>query len=141
MSKSEYKKIKLSDLVLLAQKGDVKALEEIIRRKQGSIYSIFAHLVSKKEDISDLTQEVLLKMAKSLSQLKDVNNFKAWLNQITTNVFNDYIRKNQRNQVEIDEKQLAEIRDKVGCEPNQRCIFSELEKLVRSALLSLYITS
>ena len=33
MSKSEYKKIELSDLVLLAQKGDIKALEEIIRRK------------------------------------------------------------------------------------------------------------
>ena len=137
MSKIEYKKKNIAELILLAQSGDIKALEEIIRKKQNSIYTIFSHLVYKKEDVSDLTQDVLLKMAKSLNQLKDPNNFKSWLNQITTNVFNDYARKKQADFVEIEEEKLSEIKDRLACEPGQRCIFSELEKLVRSALLSL----
>ena len=87
MSKSLYKKGDLNSLIILAQEGDIKALEELIRRVQKDIYSIVSHLLNKREDISDLTQEVLLKMAKSLSNLKDVKSFKRWLNKIVTNVY------------------------------------------------------
>ena len=66
MSKSKYKKRDINTLILFAQKGDVKALEELIRRVQRNIYVVFSHLTDKKDDISDLTQETLLKMAKAL---------------------------------------------------------------------------
>ena len=42
MSKIEYKKKNIAELILLAQSGDIKALEEIIRKKQNSIYTIFS---------------------------------------------------------------------------------------------------
>ena len=32
---------------------------------------------------------------------------------------------------------LNEIKDKLGCQPGEKCIFSEMEKLVRTALLTL----
>lgn len=137
MSKVAYKKYPIKELVTLAQGGDNKALEELIRKVQGHIYAIFSHLVYKKEDISDLTQETLIRMAKSLTTLKEVNRFRPWLNRISSNVFNDYLRKKPENFVEIDEKKLLEIKDKINCEPGQRCIFTEVEKLVRTALLTL----
>ena len=93
MPKFSYKKRDIQALVYLAQKDDIKALEELVRRVQKNIYALFAHLVDKREDISDLTQETLLKMAKSLPQLKDVTKFKSWLNQIITNSYYDFIRK------------------------------------------------
>ena len=65
MSKSDYKKNSSETLILKAQNGDIKALEEIIRREQKNVYAMFVHLIEKKEDISDLTQETLLKMAKN----------------------------------------------------------------------------
>lgn len=137
MSKSNYKKYSIKELVVLAQENDSKAMEILIRKIQNNIYAIFSHLVYKKEDISDLTQETLIRLAKNLKSLKDVNNFKAWENQIISNVFNDYLRKKPSNFVEIDEKKLHEIKDKIGCEPGQRCLFVELEKLIRGALLTL----
>ena len=78
MPKSIYKKGELSEIVSLAQKGDVKALEELIKRVQKQIYAIFSHLITKKEDVSDLTQEVLLKRARAIFSLKDLKKFKSW---------------------------------------------------------------
>ena len=97
MSKAMYKKGEFQELIILAQNGDAKALEELIRRIQKNIYTMFSHLTVKKEDISDLTQETLLKMARSLPKLKDPKNFKSWLNQIVTNTFYDYAKRSSKN--------------------------------------------
>ena len=106
MPKSNFKKQDISSLVNSAQTGNVKALEELIRRVQKQVYALFSHLTNKKEDISDLTQEALLKMAKNISQLKNTKNFKAWLNQIITNLYYDHARKKPENFVEFSENEL-----------------------------------
>ncbi|MCQ2753529.1 MAG: sigma-70 family RNA polymerase sigma factor [bacterium] len=124
-------------LIELARHGDIKALEEIIKRIQSHVYAIFAHLVSNKDDVSDLTQESLLKLAKAIPHLNDVNYFNNWLNKIITNTFNDYVRKLPSHYVELDEDKLNEIKDKIGCEPGEKCLFSELEKIIKAALLTL----
>ena len=54
---------------------------------------MFSYLTDKRQDIADLTQETLLKMARNIPNLKEPKLFKAWLNQIATNVFYDYIKK------------------------------------------------
>lgn len=137
MSKHMYKKGDIFDLISLAQNGDTKALEELIRRVQKQIYAMFSHLTDKKNDISDLTQETLLKMAKSLPTLRDRKLFKTWLNRIVTNVFYDYARKNADRFVDFDMNKLNEIKDKIGCEPGEKCLFSEIEKLIKAALMTL----
>ena len=137
MSKSDYKKNSSETLILKAQNGDIKALEEIIRREQKNVYAMFVHLIEKKEDISDLTQETLLKMAKNIKQLKEPKSFKYWLNRIVINVFYDYTNKKTHKIVEIDEKKFNEIKEKIGCEPGEKCIFSEIEKLIKATLMTL----
>ena len=135
--KLTYKKKKLTMLIELAKNGDINALEEIIKRVQNHVYAIFAHLVSNKEDVSDLTQETLIKLAKAIPHLHDINYFNNWLNKIITNTFNDYVRKLPNHFVELDEDKLNEIKDKIGCEPGEKCLFSEIEKLIKAALLTL----
>ena len=137
MSKSLYKKDDINKIIILAQSGDTKALEELIRRVQKQVYALFYHLAEKKEDVSDLTQEALLKMSKKLTQLKDIKNFKHWLNQIVINLYYDYARKNPDKFLDLDEQKLNEVKDKIGCEPGEKCLFSEIEKLIRTALMTL----
>ena len=76
-------------------------------------------------------------MAKSISTLKSTKNFKSWLNQIITNVFYDYTRKNPNINFDYNEKELNEIKDKIGCEPGEKCLFSEIEKFIKIAIISL----
>ena len=138
MSKSRYKKQDMNTLIFLARQGDNFALEELLRRIQKNIFAMFGYLTDKRSDIADLTQEALLKMAKNIYTLKDSKNFKQWLNRIVTNIFYDYIKKysNEKN-FDTDTDKLLEIKDKIGCEPGEKCLFAEMEQLVRSALLSL----
>ena len=62
MLKPDYKKEYVYNLVKLAQTNDIKALEELVKRVQRDIYALFSYLTHKRNDISDLTQETLLKM-------------------------------------------------------------------------------
>ena len=137
MVKFNYKKEHIDLLVSDAKAGNIKALEELIKRVQKDIYSMFYHLIDSKNDVSDLTQETLLKIAKGIKNLNDIKNFKAWVNQIITNIFYDYAKKNKNIIVEINEEKFNEIKDKLGCEPGEKCLFAELEKLIRAALLTL----
>lgn len=137
MAKINYKKENLDEIIDQAQKGDLKALEEIIRRVQKEVYTVFYHLTNKREDILDLTQEVLLKIAKNLSNLKEIKNFKSWLNRMVVNTYYDYIRKNPEKFVELSDEKFNEIKDKLGCEPGEKCFFIELDKIIKSALLTL----
>ena len=78
-----------------------------------------------------------MNLFENLQQLKDTKNFKPWLNQIITNTFYDYSKKYSDKFIEIDENKLNEIKDKIGCEPGEKCVFSEIEKLIRAALMTL----
>lgn len=138
MSKSSYKKRDINTLIIFAQKGDTKALEELIRRVQKNIFTMFSYLTDKRQDIADLTQEALVKMAKNINSLKDTSRFKPWLNQIVTNIFYDFVKKHNKQGIfEFDNDRLLEIKDKIGCEPGEKCLFAEMEKLIKAALLTL----
>lgn len=138
MPNSKYKKRDIHTLIALAQENDSKALEELIRRIQRNIFTMFSYLTEKRQDIADLTQEALVKMAKNIHTLKDISKFKPWLNQIVTNIFYDYLKKHTNDKkIDLDNDKLLEIKDKIGCEPGEKCLFSEMEKLIKAAILSL----
>ena len=138
MLKPDYKKISRNDIIKLAQNGDIKALEELIKREQKNIYAMFSYLTDKKQDVSDMTQEALLKTAKCIKNLKEPACFKAWLNQIITNIFNDYVKKHASDkEIDSDENKILELKDKLGCEPGEKCFFAEIDKVIKTAILSL----
>ena len=133
-----YKKDNILTLVEKSQKGDVRALEELIRRVQQNIYAMFSYLTDARQDISDLTQESLIKMAKGIKNLNEPKYFKSWLNHIVTNVFYDYTKKHALDSnIDTDSDKLLEFKDKIGCEPGEKCLFSEIDKIIRTALLSI----
>lgn len=137
MPNCDNKNESLITLVTLAQKNDVKAIEGLIRCEQKHIYAIFSHLTTEKADVADLTQETLVKMAKNINNLKDPSHFRAWLNRIITNTFYDFIKKHSTENIDSDENKLNNITDKADCDPIERCTFTEIETMVKKALMTL----
>lgn len=141
-SKLQYKKMSLEELIVLSQQNDYKALEELIRREQKNVFAAFAYLCKKQENIADLTQEALLRVAKNIRNLKNPKYFKGWLNQIITNLFYDELRKTQRRpdtvsiEDDADNTVSCQLLDR-KCKPAEKCISSELEKLIKNAILAL----
>ena len=143
-NKLQYKKMSLEELVVLSQQNDFKAIEELIRREQKNVYAAFSYLSSKKENVSDLTQEALLRVAKNIQNLKNPKLFKSWLNQIITNLFYDELRKNQRkpDTISIDDEtdDILSIKQQLPdkkSKPHEKCITSELEKMIKLAIQEL----
>ena len=138
VSNVDYKKQEISLLIRLAQKDDMKALEELIRRTQRNVFGMFSYLTHRRQDTADLTQEALLKTARCIKSLKEPKCFKSWLNHIITSTYYDFLKKHAKDgNVEYDENKLLELKDKIGCEPGEKCLFSEMDKIIKIALLSL----
>ena len=82
---SSYKMSEIYELVELSKQGDTRALEELLRRIQKDVFAMFSYLASERQDVADLTQEALIKTAKTLPYLRESGSFKSWLNHIITN--------------------------------------------------------
>lgn len=140
-----YKKMPIEELVVLSQKEDYKALEELIKRIQSDIYATLSYLVKENEVLPDLTQDTLLKVAKNIQSLKNPKCFKGWLNQIITNTYYDFIRKKKTTPetISIDyncdplnfeiKLEIPDFKNK----PIEKCLTAECEKLIKNAIREL----
>ncbi len=140
-----YKKMSTEELVVLSQQEDIKALEELIKRIQGDIYATLSYMLNNHENLYDLTQEVLVKVAKHIQELNSPKCFKGWLNHIITNTYYDAMRKVKRipetisleytcAPLDLDIK--IDIPDK-SSKPIEKCITSECEKFIKKAIRGL----
>ena len=142
MVKTNYKKIPQYLLVEMAQKDNIDALEELIRRIQKDIFSMYSHICKKREIASDLTQEALVKIAKNIEKLHDTKSFKTWSNRIALNIFYDFLRKDikDKNSLSLDNEDSVEIED-THIKPMEKCIAGELGCIIKNSILSLPINS
>ncbi len=140
-----YKKMSIEELVVLSQQEDFKALETLIKRIQRDVYATLAYMNNNNDRLLDLTQEVLLKIAKNIQNLKNPKCFNSWLNQIITNTYYDDIRKHKKIPETISIDYTCEpldfgikidIPDKKS-KPIEKCITSECERLIKSAIREL----
>lgn len=146
-SKLQYKKMAPEELIVLSQKNDLKALEELLRREQKNIFTTFSYLSKKRENVADLTQEALLRIAKNIHTLKNPKTFKSWTNQIVTNIFYDELRKTSKRPeiISIDENieqdgMTNPIRTQIPdkkCKPHEKCMSSELENIIKNEIQNL----
>ncbi|MFD7551276.1 MULTISPECIES: RNA polymerase sigma factor SigE [unclassified Streptomyces] len=69
--------------------------EEIVSTHSGRVYRLAYRLTGNQHDAEDLTQEVFVRVFRSLSTYSP-GTFEGWLHRITTNLFLDMVRRRQR---------------------------------------------
>ncbi len=137
--KYKIKNNTLDELIKLAQGGDLEALEEIIKRQQKTVFATLYYLNAKPDEIMDITQEILFKVAKNIKKLKNPRTFKSWLNQIIINQFYDTLRKKQKSvkkvclETQETDKLSYEIPD-FTTNPYQKAIDKELENAIKNSI-------
>ena len=73
-----------------AQNGDHKAFKELYDSTSLGIYNLMLRMSGNKETAEDLTQEVYLRVWRSLRRLKSPKAFVTWLHRIAMNVYRDW---------------------------------------------------
>ncbi|WP_242454155.1 RNA polymerase sigma factor SigE [Bailinhaonella thermotolerans] len=69
--------------------------EEVVRNHSARVYRLAYRLTGNVHDAEDLTQEVFVRVFRSLSSYTP-GTFEGWLHRITTNLFLDMARRRQR---------------------------------------------
>jgi RNA polymerase sigma-70 factor, ECF subfamily len=136
-----------AELIVLCQKKDSRAFEELIKRHQRTVYALLYRLAPDWNDTSDLAQEVFIRMWRSIGNLRNPSAFRSWLSQIVTNLFYDELRKRPRQlpTISMDEPLDSEegsdattrdIKDK-SAGPDELCQRKEMTEVVRQAMTRL----
>src|SRR5690242_8978897 len=69
--------------------------DEVVRDHSVRVFRLAFRLTGNRHDAEDLTQEVFVRVFRSLSSYRP-GTFEGWLHRITTNVFLDQARRRQR---------------------------------------------
>jgi RNA polymerase sigma-70 factor (ECF subfamily) len=78
-----------------AQSWTPPTWEEIVEAHSARVYRLAYRLTGNQHDAEDLTQEVFVRVFRSLSTYTP-GTFEGWLHRITTNLFLDMVRRRQR---------------------------------------------
>jgi RNA polymerase sigma-70 factor (ECF subfamily) len=80
--------------------GDAAAWEEIVRRYHRRIYNICYRFAGSADDAQDLTQDVFIKMYRTLNSYEvDRGAFMTWVTTITRNLLVDHFRKTKADRL------------------------------------------
>src|SRR5213083_3387083 len=80
--------------------GDAAAWEEIVQRYNRRIFNICYRFAGSADDAQDLTQEVFIKMYRTLSSYDGGRGaFMTWVTTITRNLLVDHFRKTKQDRV------------------------------------------
>ena len=69
--------------------------DEVVQEQSGRVYRLAYRLTGNVHDAEDLTQEVFVRVFRSLSSYTP-GTFEGWLHRITTNLFLDQVRRKKR---------------------------------------------
>jgi RNA polymerase sigma-70 factor (ECF subfamily) len=134
------------DLILVerAQKGDIAAYDELVRRYQERVYATIYHMTANHEDANDLAQETFIKGYQALKSFKGDSSFYTWVYRIAVNKTINFL-KQRRNKshlslndldfnAENDPDLVALISDKT---PRRDVNLTELQEKLNAAMLKL----
>jgi len=110
--------------------------EEVVRDHSARVYRLAFRLTGNSHDAEDLTQEVFVRVFRSLPTYTP-GTFEGWLHRITTNLFLDMTRRRQRIRFEgLGEETAARLK---GAEPTPSQAFDDrhLDFDISSALADL----
>jgi len=132
------------ELVRRAQKGDLEAYDQLIKRYQERIYATVYHMTSNHEDANDLAQDAFIKAFQALKSFKGGSSFYTWLYRIAVNKTINFL-KQRKNRLHMSLNDLdfntennpdlvALISDKT---PRREAGLKELQEKLNEALLKL----
>jgi len=125
--------------------GDASAWEEIVRTYNRRIYNICYRFAGSGDDAEDLTQEVFIKMYRTLSSYDPSKGaFVTWVTTITRNLLVDHFRKTKQDRVtdsidaapseHEDALPLSEQIQDQSAPPDARVRSREVSEVVHNAL-------
>ncbi len=133
-------------LIKKAKSGSDRAFEMIVRHYEKTVYNTIYYRIGDREEAYDLSQEVFIKVYRSLDNFRGDCKFSTWLYKICVNTSLDYIRRvagKHNESLSIFEEadtykgQVTVKDDDVQKDPEKFFEKQEIRKVVKEAIFSL----
>jgi RNA polymerase sigma-70 factor (ECF subfamily) len=121
---------------------------EFVSDNQDRLYNFLIRLTNNALDAEDILQEVLLKVAGSISDLKEPQKIRAWAYKIATNTAMDYFRRNGKmhcleydDDIILTADNVDTVDDLIISDEMNRCIRDKIDLIpvnYRTALILFY---
>jgi len=130
-----------AQLVQQCLQGDGSAWEELVRRHTRRIFNICYRFTGNGTESEDLSQEVFLRVYKTLGSYRSAHGgFATWMTSVTRNLLIDHYRRTKRDRITDsleDSMPVVENKESVGRRPDQQLLLGELSYQVQNALTKL----
>src|SRR4051794_8221068 len=83
-------------LVKACQRGEPGALDELIRATYADVYALCRRMLADPDEASDATQEVFVRVMRSVLGFRGDSAFGTWLHRVTVNVCLTSLRRRSR---------------------------------------------
>lgn len=126
-------------LINRAKSGDEQAFEKIVKLYEKNVYNSALYIAKNREDAFDISQEVFLKLWRTLPSYRGDASLKTWVATITRTCAIDYIRARNQKQTssltyEEDEKEIDVIDEDTASNPEKSFEQKERAAAVRKAV-------
>lgn len=96
-------------LVRAARDGDIDAFEALVRRHTRIVYAHALRFFGDPSTAEDVTQEVFVKVFRSLDGFDERSRFTTWLYRVTRNTCLDEVRAGKRRPVPVDPIDVPQV--------------------------------
>ncbi|MBU9713827.1 RNA polymerase sigma factor [Evansella tamaricis] len=87
--------MKIHDVVVAVQAGDIAKFEIIIETYQHRIFTYCFRMLGHRQEAEDITQDVFLLAFEKIDQYKPIDSFSAWLYKTAHNTCLNHIKRKQ----------------------------------------------
>lgn len=137
----ERKEMKLEDENLISRflGGDSSAFDALVRKYRDRVIYIAYRVVQDQDEAVDVSQEVFVKVYRSLSRFSGKSSFYTWLYRITTNLAIDHRRRSKRILEFRDELKTEDDESETplvarASDPRDSAVGEELEKRIHEEI-------
>jgi RNA polymerase sigma-70 factor, ECF subfamily len=117
-------------LIQRALRGDQRAWEEIVRQYWRRVFNVAYKFVGRHDEAEDLTQDIFLKIFKSLDTFDRRANFQTWLISVSRNLCIDHYRSVRKEREVIDRHADASDLSPVSHDPGPIAALEQHDRVV-----------
>jgi RNA polymerase sigma-70 factor (ECF subfamily) len=108
MTAAELAQMEDAELVRVAQGGDTKAFDELVKRYRDKVYRLSFKILRHEEDASEALQDAFLSAYRGLKNFKAESTFSTWLYRIATNASLMKYRRRREGHISLEQSQSPE---------------------------------
>lgn len=129
----------IDELIERCLRGDQVAWEQIVKQHWRKVFNVAYKFVGSHEQAEDLTQDIFLKIFKSLETFDRRANFQTWLISVSRNLCIDHYRSVRKERMTIDREVTSEDVSPVSTTTSPLAALEQrdLAALLRTALQGL----